>query len=72
MPSRGGPNRGPKLYWDMVVPKKGPGRLFFAGIADFGDDLLPQHFAAVIEDFNQAGARGAGIGHDRSQLSAGK
>ena len=45
---------------------------FFTGVADFGDDLLPQHLAAVIEDFNEAGAGSAGIGHDRGQLSAGE
>lgn len=46
--------------------------LFFTGVADFRDDLLPQHFAAVIKDFNQAGAGSAGVGHRGSQLSAGK
>jgi len=66
------PSSGRKLYRNMVVQKKRAGRLFFAGIADFGDDLLPQHLAAVIEHFNQAGARSAGVGHNRSQFSAGK
>src|ERR1051326_3843246 len=28
-------------------------RLLFAGIADLGDDLLPQHFAAIIEHLNE-------------------
>jgi hypothetical protein len=46
----------------MVVQKKRAGWLFFASIADFGDDLLAQHLAAVIEDFNQARAGGAGVG----------
>jgi hypothetical protein len=46
--------------------------LFFASIADFGDDLLAQHFAAVIEHFNQAGAGRAGVSHDRSQFGAGE
>jgi hypothetical protein len=46
--------------------------LFFAGVAQFGDDLLAHHLGAVIKDFNQAAAGGAGIGHSRSQLRAGK
>ncbi|MGC2744203.1 MAG: hypothetical protein WA672_13510, partial [Candidatus Angelobacter sp.] len=41
-------------------------RLFFAGIAQFGDDFLAHHLGAVIKHFNKAGAGGAGIGHSRS------
>src|SRR5882724_3716427 len=43
-----------------------------AGVSEFGDDLLAHHLAAVIDDFNQAGARGAGIGHNRGEFRAGK
>ena len=73
MPSRAGQNLKNKALREHGSPKqRGPGLLFFTGIADFGDDLLPQHLAAVIENFYQAGARSAGIGHDRGQLSTGK
>src|SRR6478609_4629145 len=58
---------------DYGSPKKrGPLLSFFTGVADFRDDLLPQHLAAVIKHFNQAGAGSAGVGHRGSQLSAGK
>lgn len=46
--------------------------LFFAGIAQLGDDLLPEHFAAVIKDFNQAGAGSASVGNGRGKLRGGK
>src|SRR5579859_79986 len=46
--------------------------LIFPRIADFGDDLLPQHFAAVVEHFNEARAAGARVGHSRGQLGGGK
>src|SRR5262249_10251702 len=55
----------------MVVQKSGM-RLFFASIAQFGRDVLAQHLAAVIENLNQAGAGGAGVGYGGSQFGAGK
>lgn len=47
-------------------------RLFFAGISQFGDDLLPQHFAAIIKNFNQAGAAPSSVGNGRSKIRSGK
>src|SRR5882724_9343500 len=66
-----GSSRGTYQYQPMVVQKTGQ-RLLFAGTSEFGDDLLAHHLAAVIDDFNQAGARGAGIGHNRGEFRAGK
>ena len=52
-------------HTDLMIVQKTGVRLFFAGIAQLGDDLLAHHLGAVIKDLNQAGAGRARIGNNR-------